>query len=158
MDFCERIITPTLIPFILNGSLRFGCNVLTIHLIHKSEEEDLAQKSPPSSSTHSRGQPTSRDSPHFTFRSMATIKPQAFLFLVARRPPSRPARAAMPAPVHVVTRYFTFGYVARTKSIVVLTLRNCEPGPPPGTVKDIDVFGRVAVRMCGVHAAPVRAI
>jgi hypothetical protein len=39
MDLCKRIITPTLIPFILNGPLHFGRNVLTIHLIHKSEDE-----------------------------------------------------------------------------------------------------------------------
>jgi hypothetical protein len=65
------------------------------------------------------------------------------LFVVARTPDSKPVLATTIDPVHTVTKYFNFGYVAVIYSNVALRLGERDPSPP-GTSRTSMSEGAVA--------------
>ena len=71
---------------------------------------------------------------HWTLGPSLTVFAQEALFVVAFLQSSTPDRAARPAPVQTVTRYFKVGYVFAIQSMVELRSGARVPRPP-GTIK-----------------------
>jgi hypothetical protein len=151
MHRSKRIITHTPTSLILHSTRDVLRQLLAIHLLNKCEDKIEARRNLVHLvSSQSLTQPARSiqltplldqmlpSTIHLaglfqlTFGPIAVIVPQAFLLVVADRPSNTPALASMPAPVHTESKYFTFGYVARTKSICAVRLSSLTP-PPPGT-------------------------
>ena len=78
-----------------------------------------------------------------TFGPYAIVRFHDTLFVVARRPSKTPARATIDPPVHTLMIECSFGYVARTQSIVAFRSGARVPSPP-GTKSTSRSSGTVA--------------